>query len=139
MFQRGFFIFRFLGLLLLIALLVGGGSMLFQAGQAQGYAMGLAAAGKELPAPPPYYGYGWMAPHFSLFGPLMGLFFFGLPLLFVLFAVGGIFRRRSWMHGHGSWAGGPQQGPWGPPPWGAAPQQPPTPAPQDPPVPGQQK
>jgi len=134
MFRRGFFVFRLVGMLVLIALLVGGGSMLFRAGEAQGYAMGLNAAGKDLPVPAPYYGYGargWMAPHFSPFGPLLGLFFFGLPLLFVFFAIGGFFRRMAW--GHGPHHGHPWgDRPWGPPPWAEG-QQPPASAPQQPP------
>ena len=129
MFRTGFFLFRLVGILVLIALLVGGASMLFHAGQAQGYAMGLNAAGKDLPVPAPYYGYGygWMAPHFSPFGPFMGLFFLGLPLLFVFILVGGFFRRMAWGHG-------PQHmHAWGPPPWTTGPQQPPA---ATPPVPG---
>ncbi len=142
MFHKGFFFFRFLGFLLLVALLIGGGSMLFQAGQAQGYAMGLSNAGKDLPVPAPgpapyFYGHGWMMPHFSPFGPLLGLFFFlCLPFLLVVFLVGGIFRRMAW--GRGPWGGGPHHGyppGWGTPPWAAG-QQPPAAPPQGPPAPG---
>ena len=139
MFHKGFFLFRFLGMVVVIALLVGAGSLLFQAGQTQGYALGLnTAAGKELGAPAPvmpapYYGHGWVRPHFSPFGPLLGLFFFcGLPVLFFFFMAGGFFRHMAWRRGH--WAGGHGH-PWGTPPCSGG-QQPPAAPPQDPPVPG---
>jgi len=115
MFHRGFFFFRILGALLIIGLLAGAGAMLFQAGQAQGFALGAASAGKELPlpAPMPYYGYGYMVPHFSPFGMFFGI----IPLVLILFLVGGIFRSFVWRRppmGSGPWAGGPHgHYPWG--------------------------
>lgn len=122
MFHRGSFFFRFLGIILFIALLAGVGAMAFQAGQAQGFALGAASTGQQLQAPlqipAPYYGYGMMHPHFF---PFMG--FFGIiPLLFGLFIVGGLFRLmfcgHMFMH-RGPWANGQyQHHPWG---WGPQP------------------
>jgi hypothetical protein len=118
MFHKGKFIFRFLGFLLLLALLAGAGVMIFQAGQAQGYAYGAASTGQQLTAPMPYYGYGMMHPHFF---PFMG--FFGIiPLLFGLFIIGGLFRLMFCGHMHmhrGPWADGEfRHHPWG---WGPHP------------------
>jgi hypothetical protein len=106
MFRRGFFLFRILGVLLFIGLLAGAGTMIYQAGQAQGFAMAAASAGRELPVPMPFYGYGMMYPHFSPFGMFFGI----IPLVLVLFVVGGVFRRIAWGRHHmggGPWAGGP--------------------------------
>jgi hypothetical protein len=132
MLHSGKFVFRFIGFLLFLALLAGAGVMVFQAGQAQGFALGVASGGQQLQAPLqapiPYYGYGMMPPHFF---PFMG--FFGIiPLLFGLFIVGGIFRMmfcgHMFMH-RGPWADG--QYPrhhwgWGPQP-GEPEKTPPTP------------
>ncbi len=131
--RTGFWFLRFVLALVLIGVLVGGGALVFHAGQVQGYAQGLAASGK-LPAPqgvapqgsvpaapvypgywPGYWGgYGWGGPHFFFpFGPLFGLFFF----LIFFFLIGGlvrmlIFRRffwgGPWQGGH--WRGGPWEG-----------------------------
>ena len=146
MFRGGWIVFRVIGTLLLIGFLIAGGVMLYHTGQAQGYAMGLSAAGQEgaVPGPynglAPYYGFGWG--HTNFFFPLSPLFgFFALGGLFFLFfgVIGAIFRRRAWAHGpgaYGPWAGGPRNGyPWGPPPWAGQPQ---PPAPGEPaPNPGQ--
>ena len=121
MFRRGL-LFRLIGLLLILALLGAGGSMLFRSGFNQGYLAGSLAAGAEggtqvLPTLPygmaPYgwfghgYGYG-----FSPIGPILGLLFFGgLMLLFF-----GLFSR-PFRHGPlGRWQseGGPH---WGPGSW----------------------
>jgi hypothetical protein len=113
--HSGKLIFRFIGFLVLLALLAGAGVMLFQAGQAQGFAMGAASTGQQLQSPMPYYGYGMMHAHFF---PFMG--FFGIiPLLFGLFIIGGLFRLVFFgsmhMH-HGPWErGGYPHHPWG---WG---------------------
>ncbi len=130
MFQQGNFVLRFLGALILIGALAGGGFMLFRAGQAQGYALGLASAGKELSAPGaapanppvPYYGYGYYHPFFMPFFAPFGLFGFGLPLLFFFLIVGGISRLFFWRR-HAMWHAG--YGPRGPHPWGgpASPEQ----------------
>ena len=128
MFRIGSIIFRVLAALLLIALLVGGGMAVYQAGFTQGYAAGAArtAAGGTEVAPggaplTPYYPYypGMIYPHFGFF-PFMplGLCLFGL---LVLFAFGALLRGpRHW--GHHAWAHGPEGGPHGhwhgyPPPW----------------------
>ncbi len=111
--MRGSILFRILGALVIIGILVTAGVFIFQAGQAQGYAMGLAAAGKDgvtTPAPYPYYGYGYgLGFHpffFPFFFPLGGLlFFFGL--FFLLRFVFGGFGRRHWYGQPGGWYGGP--------------------------------
>lgn len=132
MFRKGGFIVGLLAILLLAALLVAGGIWLFQAGQAQGYALGMAAAAPASsvetapgnPAAPGVYpGYpGWMAYapwHFGFFpAPFLGLLCLGALFFFFLFAAGGLFRMRYWGRHPGHWhgpKGGP--GPWGPPPW----------------------
>jgi hypothetical protein len=123
MFKRHF-IFRFLGTLLFIGLLIAGGAAAFHAGQSQGYVQGLAASGAQLTAPiqeapnlpgvmPGYFGpMGLHRPHFfPFFGIGLALFFF--------FVVGGFFRMmsfRHWMHhaqmqGHGPWNHGMHQHP----------------------------
>ena len=131
--MRGSILFRILGALLIIGILVAAGVFIFQAGQAQGYALGLTAAGKDgatTPAPLPYYGYGYglgFHPFFFPFFPLGGLLFiFGL--FFLLSFVFGGFRRRYWYHHQGGWYGGPN--PWGPNPQQGQPgQQPGQPGP----------
>jgi hypothetical protein len=119
MFHKGFIVFRILGFIVLLGLLAGAGVMVFQAGQAQGFALGAASTGQQLQvplqAPLPYYGYSMMHPHFF---PFMG--FFGIiPLLFGLFIVCGLFRLMFFgsMHMHrGPWANGQYpHHPWG---WG---------------------
>jgi hypothetical protein len=118
MFYKRHFIFRFLGTLLFIGLLIAGGAAVFQAGQSQGYMQGIAASNTQLSAPvegqpglprvmPGYYAgpYGFGRPHlFPFFGVGLALFFF--------FAIGGMFRMmafRHWTH-HASMEG---RGPWG--------------------------
>ena len=135
---KGWIVFRILGALVLIGLLAGAGVMLYQAGQAQGYALGAAAGGKELSAPgvgvvaPGMAPWMYYRPHFMFGGPLVGLLFLcGLPLLF-FFVLGGVFRRAMW-HRHGPWGHGPwEHGPWGHGPWGHGPWQQPG-QPQQPP------
>jgi len=110
MFHKGHFLFRLLGVLLLIAVLIGGGALLFRSGQAQGYAIGLAASGKELTVPAPganpgpsmfpggHYGYGFYPPHFMPFFAPFGCLAGGMFLLFFFFAMGGILRMFAWRH-----------------------------------------
>ncbi len=121
MFRAGSFLVRFLLALLLIGMLATGGYMLFQAGQAQGYALGLQAAGQEgQPAAPevyglPYYYPGYLhSPHFFFFpfGPLLGFLFWGLLIFFVF---RGVFHRRNWAgpgHHHAYPPHWPQGQPW---------------------------
>lgn len=147
---RGHFIFRLLGMLLLVGLLIGGSALLFRAGESQGYALGLAASGKELTAPAPganpapgmfpgypFYGYGFYRPFFMPFFAPFGFFGGGLFLLFFFFVIGGIFRMLFWSR-HAMWRNGPgHSGPWagGPHPWGGQPDNPK--APEGQPNPGQ--
>ena len=109
--NRGFWVFRVLAALLLIGALAAAGIMLYQAGQAQGYAMGLAAessaAGQALTPDRMYpgwgYGGGFGRPFF--FFPF-GLFFCLIPLLF-FFLFGGLFRAFAWRGHPGAWGPGP--------------------------------
>jgi hypothetical protein len=111
MFRTGSFIFRLVLALVLIGGLAAAGYMLFQAGQAQGYALGISAAGKEIqPAAPmmPYFPGYYYRPHFFFFpfGPLLGLLFWGFLIFFI---AGRVFRHRHWQ------GAGPHHG--YPPPW----------------------
>lgn len=129
MVRRGFFWFRLLAALILVAGLIAAGSAIYRAGQMQGYALGLAqAGGDQLPGQganpylPVYPGYGpyWQpVVGFSTFGMLLGLFFWG-GLLFLFF---GMLRAFFWRrHGYGAydWHGG-----WrGSHPWAARDPQP---------------
>jgi len=116
MFRTGFFVFRVLAGLVLIAALVAGGFGIFRAGQAQGYALGAAAASAGAVNPPaqlaplqpaplypamPYAWPGYYGPHFSPFGWIFGpLFFIGM-IIFVFFILGGLFRMgRGMRHAH---------------------------------------
>jgi hypothetical protein len=129
--MRGSTIFRIFAAIVMLAILVGAGVMIFQAGQAQGYALGLANSGKELapqvPGPAPYFApYYYGRPYFGFWPHLfffpLGLFFFGLLFLFL---IGGIFRRRWWgrwgQYGPGPY--GQPGGPQNPPPGGTGTQQ----------------
>jgi hypothetical protein len=136
--NRGSFFLRALGALILIGVLLAGGVLLYQAGQAQGYQMGVAAAsqaaGGETPGTAPMVPYGpgyWpysRGPHFGFFpffpfGWLCGSIFL---VLLVLFALRMIFWPRRWHHhgkGPGGWEGHPH--PWGPYGWGQTPWGPP--------------
>ncbi|NMB54562.1 MAG: hypothetical protein GYA15_07650 [Leptolinea sp.] len=105
-------VFRVLGAVLLIILIAVGGFMVFQAGQAQGYALGAASvgsAGIQAPnAAVPLYEPGsmGMVHHFT---PFLG-FYAIIPALIGLFIVFGIFRvffcGHRYMH-HGPWMYGP--------------------------------
>jgi uncharacterized membrane protein YhdT len=131
MLNRGSFVLRLIGILLLVGLMIGGGVMAYRAGMAQGIAQAPAVAealsnaaesGQSLPVPAYGYGYGYlgyrMHPHFGffpfggIFGSILFIFlFFGLLRL--------IFRPWAWhygpMHGRAPWKG--YGGPWGTPPW----------------------
>lgn len=126
--NRGSFVLRLIGVLLLVGLMIGGGVMAYRAGVAQGIAQApevaaaisdAAESGQVAPMP---YGYGYpgyrMRPHFGFFpfGSIFGLFLF-IFLFFGLMRM--IFRPWGWhyghMHGRGHWK---KQGRhWGPPPW----------------------
>jgi hypothetical protein len=131
MFFRGSFFFRALAALLVVGVLIIGGMLIFQAGQSQGYALGAASAGGEVPALPsgvPYYP-AYMGPHFGFF-PFMLLPFLCLGglVLFAFAAMGGFFRHRHWgyapggPHSEAAWQGWHEHThPWGPPPWAKQP------------------
>jgi hypothetical protein len=122
MFRFGF-LWRFLLALLLLGLLVAGGSALYRAGFAQGYQAAALAANSSgstgtpgLPVqgyyPYPYFWPGYGYPGFFPFGPLLGIGFF----LLVFFLIGGLFRGFAGRHwaghtGHGDWGHGPE-GSW---------------------------
>jgi hypothetical protein len=123
--SRNGFIFRLIGVLLLLGLVAAGGFMAYKTGVAQGIAQApeVAAAieksaenGQVAPVPPMYgygYGYGYPHPygfgyphHFNPFGAICFSFLF----LFLFFgAMRMIFFRRM---GHG-WGHHGHHGPWG--------------------------
>jgi hypothetical protein len=117
MFRFGF-VWRLLFALLVIGVLVAGGTALFRAGWAQGYQVGALATAPggsgNAPALPYYYPpYAFYPPFgfhpFGLFGLVFGFF-----LIFFLF--GGLFRFLGWRH----WAGHTGYGDWSQgsvPPW----------------------
>lgn len=118
---RGGIVVRILLVITLIAVLVGGGLVLYRAGWTQGYQAGVFVSSGE--------GIEWvpMVPQFRGLaqGPFMpgyGLPFFGLCLgigfiFLVLFLVGGLLKpwgRKGWAghpYHHGKWEHGPM------PPW----------------------
>jgi len=126
--NRGSFLLRLIGALLLIGLLIGGGMMAYRAGIAQGVARApeVAAAisdaaegGQVAPMP---YGYGYpgyrIHPHFGFF-PFGGIFGFFLFIFLFFGLMRMIFRPWGWhyghIHGRGPWKGRGRH--WGPPPW----------------------
>lgn len=119
MFKNGF-IFRLIGVVVLLGVVSAGLFMAFKAGEANGISQAPAVAtaiakaaesGQGIPAP--IYGYGYpyhhgFGPHFGFF-PIGGLCF-GIFFLFLFFgALKMIFFRRMMWHGrhHG------HRGPWG--------------------------
>jgi hypothetical protein len=120
MFRAGSFFVRLLVVLLLIGGLAAGGAALYQAGQAQGYALGIAAAdGDQLAQPPaaPFYpGYYMPRPFFFPLWAPFGIFFsIGMFFLF-FFMVGGLFRFLFWgrFRGRGPWRHHPYGSGWAP-------------------------
>lgn len=120
MFRRSFF-FRLLAVIVFLGLLASAGTMLYRAGQAQGYAIGASAAAAQggdssrlqvQPPPGPYaypgY-YGYRPFFFPMMAPFGFLFFIGW-IFFLFFIVGGLFRfmafgrfgrgRAGWHHHH---------------------------------------
>ncbi len=118
--RRDFFV-RFILSLLLVAVLVIGGMVLYRAGWSQGYQAGAlsesGALGESFPMVP-YFGGLSRQP----FMPGMGFPFLGLCLgigfiFLIMFLVGGLLRpwgRRHWAgYSHsGKWAHGPTSPPW---------------------------
>jgi hypothetical protein len=116
--SQGSVMWRVMGVILLILVVAVGGFFVYQAGYSQGIAHSAAAAAVStgqtaaapVPLPYPYYGYypgPWFSPFFFPFGCLfgfflIGLFFFGLRMLFFPRWHG----RRGWRHhGYGPWGG----------------------------------
>lgn len=119
-----FIIFRLIGLLLVIGLIVGGGAMAYRAGISQGISQAPAVAtaiskaaesGQVAPVPPMMYGYGHPNPygygygfgyrhHFNPFGAIC----FSLIFLFFLFGFLKMIFFRGMRHG-----GHHMRGPWG--------------------------
>jgi len=118
--RRGFFV-RFILFLLLVAVLVIGGMVLYQVGWSQGYQAGAllesGALGESFPMVP-YFGGIARQP----FMPGMGFPFFGLCfgigfIFLIMFLVGGLLKpwgRRHWTgYSHpGKWAHGQTSPPW---------------------------
>jgi len=123
MFRNGF-VFRLIGVVLLLGLIAGGGAMAYKAGMAQGISQAPAVAtaiskaaesGQAAPVPPMMYGYGQpygygygfdYRHHFNPFGAICGsliflFFFFGFLKM--------IFFRRM----HHGWGHHGHHGPWG--------------------------
>jgi len=129
MFDRGSFVLRLIGVLLLVGLMIGGGVMAYRAGVAQGIAQAPAVAealsnaaenGQGVPVPGYGYGYGYpyygFRPHFGFF-PFGGIFGFIL-FFFLFFGLMRLIFFRPWgwhMYGRGPWKG--YGHPWGSPPW----------------------
>jgi hypothetical protein len=116
MFWRGFAA-RIILAIILVAVLVGGGMLLYRSAWTQGFQAGLVLQSGEgaeaLPVVPPFGGQ-----LYRPFYPGLGFPFFGLCLsvgfiFLIMFLIGGIFKpwgRRRWAH-HGKWGYGPV------PPW----------------------
>jgi hypothetical protein len=107
--SHGRFLVVALGVLLVIGLLIAGGSAIRRSAWSQGYMMGRLAAGGDDGEVVPYAPYGYPGSHLrpSLFlcgvGPL-----FAVGLLFLLLVgAGKFFRFRAWRE-----AGGPQDEGW---------------------------
>ena len=132
MFRNGF-VFRLIGALFLIGLLVAGGIMIYRAGVAQGISQApevakaisqAAEKGQAAPIPPMMFGrgYGYTYGYPYGFGHHLGFFPFGgicFSVLFLFLLLGILkmffFRPWSWRH-YGPWTG--EHGhPWGGPPW----------------------
>jgi hypothetical protein len=125
MFRHGIW-WRLLLVLVLAALLIGGGTALYRLAWTQGYQTGIlaaGAAGKAVTPPIPYYGFYPYAPYgpgfgfpffFNPFGLLLGIVFF-----FLIFSLirGLFFRPWGWRHGAGPYEHGygpyGHRGPWG--------------------------
>jgi hypothetical protein len=123
MFRNGF-IFRLIGVLLLVGLVAAGGFMAYKAGVAQGIAQAPEVAtaisqaaenGQVAPVPPMYgYGYGY-GPGYPIYRHHFGFFPFGAICgsIFFIFLFLGIMRmiffRGMW---HRGW-GDHKHGPWG--------------------------
>lgn len=110
-------VFRLIGAMLLIALLVAGGTFVYRAGVAQGISQAPQVAeaiqqsaenGNPMPMFNRGYGYGYPFHHGFGFGPHFGFFPFGFcfSILFLFFFFGLLrFTFRPWAWGkHGHWS-----------------------------------
>ena len=123
MFRNGF-VFRLIGVVLLLGLIAGGGAMAYKAGMAQGISQAPAVAtaiskaaesGQVAPVPPMMYGYGQpygygygfgYRHHFNPFGAICG----SLIFLFFFFSFMKMIFFRKMRHG---WGHHGHHGPWG--------------------------
>lgn len=120
MFRNGF-IFRLIGVLLLIGLVAAGGFMAYKAGMAQGtlqapeVAAAIENAAEEGQSVPPMAGYGYGYPHgygfgyHHHFGFFPGGFCFSILFIFLFFGFLRMIFFRGWRHGWGHHG----HGPWG--------------------------
>lgn len=129
--NRGSFVLRLIGILLLVGLMIGGGALAYRAGVSQGIAQApvvaealsnAAESGQVAPMPAYGYGYGYpgyrMHPHFGFF-PFSGIFGFILFIFLFFGLMRMIFRPWGWhhayMHGRGPWNKHDRH--WDGPPW----------------------
>jgi hypothetical protein len=123
MFRNGF-VFRLIGVVLLLGLIAGAGAMAYKAGMAQGISQAPAVAtaiskaaesGQVAPVPPMMYGYGQpygygygfgYRHHFNPFGAICG----SLIFLFFFFGFMKMIFFRKMRHG---WGHHGHHGPWG--------------------------
>ena len=123
MFRNGF-VFRLIGVVLLIGLMVAGGFMAYRVGVGQGISQAPAVAtaisqaaenGQSAPIPPMMYGRGYGYGYYPMYGHHFGFFPFGAICgsIFFLFLFLGLMRviffRGMW---HRGWEGH-KHGPWG--------------------------
>ena len=128
MFTRGSFVFRLIGVLLLVGLIFGGGMLAYRAGVAQGivqapeFAEALSNAAENGQGLPNFayghsYGHGYpfqgMRPHFGFFpfGGIFGIIFF----TFMFFGLMKMIFFRRWAGHHGYMHGDKHWKEYGPP------------------------
>ena len=118
MYYRGSFFFRTLAVLLMVGFLVLGAALIFQAGRATGYSLGLASGSAEvlIPGAQPI----GMFPSAPFMILLALLCLGGMSFLF-FFAMMGIFGRKRWQaygrHKHTHDWDAAHTAHWGTPPW----------------------
>ncbi len=118
MYYRGSFFFRALAALMLVGFLVLGAALIFQAGRATGFSLGVASGGSDvlLPGAQPFGMY--PGGPFMLFLGFVCLAGLAFPFFFAMM---GIFGRKRWkahgMHGHPKEWDEAYAARWGTPPW----------------------